>query len=124
MQRHGQDIRLGLLEPQGYERLLAIGQRNTSGRLFVSASGFVPLAQVINMDAQRQVAYRLEADLINNSGALSSLEQRALTNIFNRFAPSLLAQSQNVLACTGLCSPFPILSGLQLAKIYRRNGSV
>jgi hypothetical protein len=30
------------------------------------------------------VAYRLEADLINNSGSLSSLEQRALSNIFNR----------------------------------------
>ena len=40
--------------------------------------------QVINMDPQRQVAYRLEADLINNSGSLSSLEQRALSNIFNR----------------------------------------
>ncbi len=36
------------------------------------------------MDPQRQVAYRMEADLINNSGSLSSLEQRALTNIFNR----------------------------------------
>ena len=38
--------------------------------------------QVINQDAQRQVAYRLEADLINNKGGLSRLEQRALSNIF------------------------------------------
>ncbi len=36
------------------------------------------------MDSQRQVAYRLEADLINNSGNLSALEQRALANIFNK----------------------------------------
>ncbi|KAK9908916.1 hypothetical protein WJX75_004629 [Coccomyxa subellipsoidea] len=41
------------------------------------------ICSVINMDPQRQVAYRLEADLINNSGSLSSLEQRALSNIFN-----------------------------------------
>ncbi len=39
---------------------------------------------MINMDSQRQVSYRLEADLINNSGNLSSLEQRALANIFNK----------------------------------------
>lgn len=42
------------------------------------------MAQVINMDAQRQVSYRLEADLINNQGNLSALEQRALSNIFNK----------------------------------------
>lgn len=41
------------------------------------------------MDSQKQVAYRLEADLINNSGALSSLEQRALSNIFNRFCSAV-----------------------------------
>ena len=39
--------------------------------------------QVINQDSQRQVAYRLEADLINNQGGLSRLEQRALSNIFS-----------------------------------------
>ncbi|EIE25001.1 RNI-like protein [Coccomyxa subellipsoidea C-169] len=41
------------------------------------------ICSVINMDPARQVAYRMEADLINNSGALSPLEQRALSNIFN-----------------------------------------
>ena len=40
-------------------------------------------AQVINMDSQLQVSYRLEADLINNRGGLSATEQRALSNIFN-----------------------------------------
>ena len=45
---------------------------------------FLGLVQVINMDSQRQVSYRLEADLINNQGNLSALEQHALANIFNR----------------------------------------
>ena len=45
---------------------------------------FLGPMQVINMDSQRQVAYRLEADLINNQGNLSALEQHALGNIFNR----------------------------------------
>ena len=36
------------------------------------------------MDAQRQVAYRLEADLINNQDNLTTLEQRALYNIFTK----------------------------------------
>ncbi|CAK0783683.1 hypothetical protein CVIRNUC_006882 [Coccomyxa viridis] len=47
-------------------------------------NNYIPyfICSVINMDAQRQVAYRLEADLINNQGNLTNLEQRALYNIF------------------------------------------
>jgi len=47
-------------------------------------------AQVINLDSQARVSYRLEADLINNQVALVSDEQQALANIFAQCAPALL----------------------------------
>jgi len=45
-------------------------------------------AQVINLDSQARVSYRLEADLINNQVALVSDEQQALANIFAQCAPA------------------------------------
>ncbi len=47
-------------------------------------------AQVINLDSQARVSYRLEADLINNQVALVSDEQQALANIFAQCAPASL----------------------------------
>ena len=43
--------------------------------------------QVINLDGQARVSYRLEADLINNQNALVAAEQQALANIFQQCAP-------------------------------------
>ncbi|CAL8462033.1 g1564 [Coccomyxa elongata] len=66
------------------------------------------ICSVINMDPQRQVAYRMEADLINNSGSLSSLEQRALTNIFNS-------------CCVGsaaVCSDWKARNGREGGKLF------
>ncbi len=52
--------------------------------------------QVINLDGQARVSYRLEADLINNQNALVAAEQQALANIFQQCAP-----------CDRVCLGFP-----------------
>lgn len=44
-------------------------------------------AQVINLDGQARISYRLEADLINNQSPLNMAEQQALASIYSQCAP-------------------------------------